>query len=254
MNKKLLLCMGLLIGAETIFCYDFAGFDSRGTFYRIQRDRSFLDKYGKYIFGGCTALVVSVYLWNRESNGNVECRVNGLYGLICRELKKDGITIDTFAQKADISVAQRETIFQLKKCVINRYGSWLKPWDWTAGMQKAYQNITAISALYGYLPLLLKHETLTGEDVLHFARESFVFMTQYPCIICLRNLEHDVDYLHNNMNSYNSSVGCMLSKVLPILERAKNILRSEKELLDEMKAKTTHDLQHAQLLATLSRR
>lgn len=204
--------------------------------------------------GGCTALAISAYLvLIRESNASVARKACAWYEQVRIDMQKSCNIWPVFAIMSDISIDDRENIFQLKQLLANRYGSWVKPWDWTVQMKKAYDRMTIVAALYGYLPLIQNSPSLMGQDVLYFARETFVGLTKYPCIMCLYNLEHDIVYLKKISGSVNESILSAIKQVIPVLEKAKNLLRAEKELLDEMKIKHTHDLQKQQIGAILSR-
>lgn len=249
-KNKILLCMGLMFASDSMIvrgCYH--SYNVTVKHYGDQDDLVLLS-----FLGGCTALAISAYLvLIRESNASVARKACAWYEQVRIDMQKSCNIWPVFAIMSDISIDDRENIFQLKQLLANRYGSWVKPWDWTVQMKKAYDRMTIVAALYGYLPLVQNQSFLTGQDVLYFARETFVGLTKYPCIMCLYNLEHDIVYLKNISETVNESILGVIKQVIPVLEKAKNLLRAEKELLDEMKIKHTHDLQKQQIGAILSR-
>jgi hypothetical protein len=244
--KSLLLCFGLMIVGETQSYND-------GYYYRSDFDRK-VDRFLLYTAGGCAALIVGTYLCCRESNGSIIARVHNFYAPVCHLASFNLDSVDSFVENVESTACTRDAIFRLNQCMSNRYASWVKPWDWSSCMQRAYEEIRTVSLFYGYIPLLQKTESLQGEDVLLFARETFAGLTVYPCIMCLNNLWESMEYARQNRKKFDSRLLPLLDQMLPSLVKAYNLLRSEKEFLEEVRAKKTHDLQNAQLCATLSRR
>lgn len=248
-KNKILFCMGLMVASNSVIVQG----HSPSYSVTVQHCGDQDDLVLLSILGGCTALVISVYLVLRESNASVARKACAWYEQVRIDMQKSCNIWPVFTIMADISIDDRENIFQLKQLLANRYGSWVKPWDWTAQMKKAYDRMIIVAALYGYLPLVQNQSFLTGQDVLYFARETFVGLTKYPCIMCLYSLEHDILYLKNISETVNESTLSAIKQVIPVLEKAKNLLRAEKELIDEMKIKHTHDLQAQQNGLTFSR-
>lgn len=247
--KGLFLCLGLII-AE--------GMQLQARHYYVVRESSDfeqkIDRFLTYVVCGAVALSVGVYLCGRESNASVVKNVNQLYESVDFLCQHNLATFDSLIQKDNAFGDCSDVFFTLKQCVENRYGSWIKPWDWSQDMQQAYDKIRLITVLYGYIPLLQKAEALTGENVLQFARETFCYMNQYPCLLCFNNLDQDIQFVHANLKTIDTRLVPLLKEILPILEKSRKLLRIEKEYLDEARAKTGHGLQEAQLLATLCRR
>jgi len=216
------------------------------------------DRFLFYALGGCTTLLIGAYLYERESNDSVINRVDNFYNYYVQYLEsKDSCDIASLVQDSNktVAVCVREAIFRLRACMNNRYGSWVKPWDWSSSMLLAYKKIQLVTLLCGYIPLLHKAELLKGEDVASFARETFAGMSMYPCITCLYNLEQDIVYARQERyNIRNHHLLPVIDQVLSILERARTVLRSERDYLGELQAKKGHDLQMQILLASLNRR
>ncbi len=245
----------MIIGGEISAYYPYYYDD----YYRYRESERFIDRVILYSAGGIATLVITAYLYGRESNGSAIGRVNKLYSNVYYQAAQHANSLVSFAQNADISADNREQLFRARYMMAARYKSWVKPWDWSSGMQKAYEKIRVATILGCYLPLMLKTETLTGEDMSKFARETFAVMSKYPCIVCVASLDEDIVYVRNQISGAGRLVKPelipLLQQLLPVLEQGRSLLRSEKEYLDEVRTKTTHDNQETQMLiSSLCRR
>jgi hypothetical protein len=152
--KKLLFCLGVLVVGNSYSFYEdryprhgYVIRDNYGIPYgRLEPRQSWLDRNAHYIVGGCVGLVVAVYLWNRESNGSVACQVKGFHRDLSCNFNFTTPDLVVALDKNLIGISEREQIFKLKHQMIARYGSWIKPWDWSLSMQKAYEQPNPIHA------------------------------------------------------------------------------------------------------------
>lgn len=247
--KRLLFFLGLMIVGEMQSYKEY--------YYVVRKSSDFeekVDRFLTYAVGGMAVLYVGAYLYGRESNANVVRSVDELYKSIDLLYQSDVVTLDSLILNSNFFCDYYDIVFILKKCLQNRYGSWVKPWDWSFDMQQAYAKIRLIALLYGYIPLLEKAKSLKGEDVLQFAREQFSCRSQYPCVFCFESLDSDIAYGYANITTFDARLIPVLKEILPMLQKAKKLLQAEKEYLDEARVKIGHGLQEAQLLATICRR
>lgn len=248
--KSLLLCLGLIAASEVQSYGD--------RYYIVKKPSKFeqkVDRVLTYTLGGLAVLYVGAYLCGRESNASVTKSVGELYSSVEVLYQIENVSVDSLVVlSSEIFGDYSHVIFRLKQTLQNRYGSWVKPWDWSYDMQQAYEKIRLIELLYGYVPLLQKSNTLKSQDVSQFAREQFSCMSLYPSIFCFGTMLNDMAYGYEILTKVDIRLVPLLKDVLSVLEKARKLLQADKEYLEEVRARKSQGLQEAQLLAILSRR
>lgn len=254
--KTLLLCFGLIAVGEVQSYRDC--YIVRDSCYVVKRSSGFEQKVGRvaaYTLSGLAVLYVGTYLYGRESNASVAQSVDELYKSVDVLCQRESVSVDSLVVLSrQIFGDSPHFIFKLKQSLQNRYGCWVKPWNWSYDMQQAYEKIRLVELLYGYVALLEKSNDLKSQDVLQFSREQFSSMSKYPSIFCFEAMLNDVAYGYEILIKADIRLAPLLKDILSVLEKAGKLLQADKEYLEEVRAKKNHDLQEAQLLAMYCRR
>lgn len=118
----------------------------------------------------------------------------------------------------------------------NRYGSWVKPWNWTSDMKKAFEKMQLASILFKYQQILTINSGYNEAELLKIATGEYSVMTAYPVCAYVQNLQADMEIVQKfvTMPSYKfaSIVQRELNKVLRIIAASDTYI-TEKRLLQD---------------------
>ncbi len=203
------------------------------------------DKVFFYGLGTCAVVATAVY-WGyfRESNSSIIAKIHRYVHQLDRDMQAVGTDISELAKIASITLWEQEEIFKLRATMDARY-SWIKPWNWSEDMKRAYEQIRVVSVLYGYTPLLKKGQELVADDVLHFARETYNALNAFTYLACEKNLSKDIDYINAYMCNPNArqDYQTLCRQLLVKVREFRTLLVASKDYADEIKEKKAYDAQ-----------
>lgn len=212
-----------------------------------QNDSSFVQTAA--IASVCAVSAVTIcYLAQREPNGKIVAHVGNMYASFEKNLDNNGICdLRGLSQHLEIfNNYALEAIFSRECQMIARYGSYVKPWNWSYDMCLAYHKISAIAALKRYISLFgISHNP---DAMAICARRAASVFQLYPCEAYLARLYDQVYYISNNCHVLSADkVGRLTLELLSVLREAIVSLQSSKEYFEELNEKRRIALQEEQL-------
>lgn len=113
----------------------------------------------------------------------------------------------------------------------NRYGSWVKPWNWTSEMQKAHTKMKLASMIFSYQDIIIMQHEYNEVDLLKIATADFSTVTAYPVCAYVDKLQSDIEIMKGFASAYNAA-----SVMLRELNKALRIIAGSKDYVEERRA------------------
>lgn len=201
MFKKMLLTVGLVgVGAQG-----------------VQAESGDLKKISLAV-GASAAVASTVTYWSlRESNDSVIVKVNGLWNFAEHHMKHKS------ASEADVKNFLAEFkhldtfVFETTQAMIDRYGSWLTPWNWAPTyfnmlptMRVAYLKSELLLILFTYKEFVSEWTVNVGDDLLERYARNVNHVSHQPVKPFVEQLVRDI----NTLKVVSALIPCCFAQTL----------------------------------------
>jgi hypothetical protein len=205
----------------------------------------------KILIGLVTAAITTKVAYDVSWHDTYATTVNGWYGQLKHCIQSNSIkSVDHAALHSCFSLCDRDDIIIMNRWLQDSYGSWFCPWNWTASQKKAQSRVKTVEILTMYSDLLACGDLVTGEKVVTSARNVCSCMSVYPLVDFYQMIECHIAFIKNGSLDLNDAqVQVLVQSMLPYLEIFKVTLRQEKDYIEELQTKRTHDLQEQMIAA-----
>lgn len=152
-----------------------------------------------------TALVAApivTYCYLRESNELKIKKAEAVFDLVCKDLHF--CTLDEAQQFVKHYEHLRKDIHEAFTALDNRYGSFFKPWNWTAEMKLAHQKIEILELLFRYSQFLRTSNLQQGgvvDFVLSKNKKFLMYRLIMAILLTSYPLHDEVDFIRFHIGS-----------------------------------------------------
>lgn len=170
------------------------------------------------------------YILNRESNSSKVKRALSIWSQMNTELKQ----ISSVQELQDFIYTFKDLesdVYNSYNSLSDRYGSWVKPWNWTADMQIAYTKMQLVSRIFRYKDILLMNHESNESELITIATGSCSMNTAYPICAYVEKLNLDIKNLKSFVDSYKAA-----AVVLEKISHALQVLVSSQTYVAERRA------------------
>jgi hypothetical protein len=144
----------------------------------------------------------------------------------------------------------------------SRYGSWIKPWNWTSRMKSTYQQIKELRDIVCMIEMMFKYQPLMTVYEADLDEAAIVRKTQaichgassYPMIYCTNMIHYDLYFLQKNHFKISCDIVLvdLLEKVLELIVNTQAYVE-ERRIQEEMAIKERQArAQEAQVAAQMA--